>query len=60
MAECRSGWNLFCQEGAPVLLECQRRGVPVQCAGIFRYICECIATTTYVQLHLEYCLARVV
>ena len=43
-----------------MLLECQRRGVPVHCAGIFRYICECIATTTYVQLRLEYSLARVV
>jgi D-threo-aldose 1-dehydrogenase len=32
------GWNLFCQEGALVLLECQRRGVPIHVAGIFRYI----------------------
>ena len=32
------GWNLFCQEGWPVLLECQRRGVAVHVAGVFRYI----------------------
>ena len=35
---CRSGWNLFCQEGAAALLECQRQGIKVHCAGIFRYI----------------------
>ena len=32
------GWNLFCQEGWPVLLECQRCGVAVHVAGFFHYV----------------------
>eukprot|EP01052_Picozoa_sp_SAG31_P045941 SAG31_NODE_8592_length_1424_cov_0.971321_2_plen_119_part_01 len=34
----RAGWNLFCQEGWPVLLECQRHGISVHIAGVFRFL----------------------
>lgn len=29
------GWNLLCQAGLPVFLECERHGIPVHVAGVF-------------------------